>query len=182
MVDVVGSAQGGADLSECSRYRYRLWRDGWSEDDRACLFVMLNPSTADAMTDDPTIRKCVGFCKRWGFGRLFVVNLFAYRSTSPDGLLNPGGFHEDADEEAWTAVGPDNDAFVTAECAAANRIVLAWGSHRPVRELIRWRVAALREIINRCSDKVVTLGFCKDGSPRHPLMLAYATEPQKYAR
>jgi hypothetical protein len=172
MANLVGSAQGGADLSECSRYRYRLWRDGWNGDDeRACLFVMLNPSTADAMTDDPTIRKCVGFCKRWGFGRLFVVNLFAFRSTDPAGLVGVAD-----------PIGPDNDVFVREEIAAAHRVVLAWGSHAEVRQLVSRRRFELRRFWEKYPDKTYTLGLCKDGSPRHPLMLAYATEPQKYAR
>jgi hypothetical protein len=164
--------QGGADISEDGRYRYRLWRDGWTgDDDRACTFVILNPSTADAMTDDPTIRKCVGFCKRWGFGRLFVVNLFAFRSTDPGGLRGAGD-----------PVGPANDVFVREEIAAARRVVLAWGSHAEVRDLVSRRVFEVRRFWDKYPDKLFTLGFCKDGSPRHPLMLAYATEPQKYAR
>lgn len=156
--------QGGADLSECERYRYRLWRDGWSESDTSCLFVMLNPSTADAMTDDPTIRKCVGFCQRWGYGRLFVCNLFAFRSTKPAGLCGV------ADPK-----GPENDGWVHAEVEAADRVVLAWGSHHEVRHLVARRVFELRRTLERYPGKTVTLGRCKDGNPRHPLMLPYAS-------
>ena len=162
----------GADISADGRYRYMLWRDGLvGNDERVCLFIMLNPSTADAMTDDPTIRKCVGFCKRWGYGTLFVVNLFAFRSTDPGGLRGV----EDA-------VGPDNDAFVREEIRAAHRVVLAWGSHAEVRDMVSRRAFDVRRYWDHQVSKVVTLGFCKDGSPRHPLRLAYATEPQKYAR
>lgn len=156
--------QGGADISECGQYRYRLWRDGWSEDDRACLFIMLNPSTADAMTDDPTIRKCVGFCQRWGYGMLMVCNLFAFRSTRPAGLLATGD-----------PCGPMNDAFLREETDAAHRIVLAWGSHTGLRDLVSRRRFALRPLFDRHSAKTVTLGRAKDGSPRHPLMLSYET-------
>jgi hypothetical protein len=156
--------QGGADISDCGRYRYRLWREGWSADDRACLFFMLNPSTADGVEDDPTIRKCVGFCKRWGYGRLFVVNLFAFRSTAPKGLL-----------QVDSPVGPDNDVWIYAELAAASRIVLAWGSHPEVRHLMARRVEQIRSFVSQA--KTVTLGSCKDGQPRHPLMLSYATQP-----
>lgn len=159
--------QGGADISECGRYRYRLWRDGWSEDDRSCLFVMLNPSTADAMTDDPTIRKCVGFCKRWGYGRLFVCNLFAFRSTSPAGL-----------RATPDPRGPENDGWVHGEVEAANRVVLAWGSHHEIRDMVSRRAFELRRTLNRYPSKVVVLGRCQDGNPRHPLMLSYVTAPE----
>jgi hypothetical protein len=160
------SAGAGADLSECGRYRYRLWREVDPDNVRSCLFLMLNPSTADATVDDPTIRKCIGFCKRWGYGRLFVVNLFAFRSTSPAGLLgieNPSG--------------PDNDAYLEAELACAHRVVFAWGSHHEIRHLVERRMFEVRRIFDRhpvLGDKTVTFGRCKDGNPRHPLMLPYA--------
>lgn len=165
---MANEVQGGADISECGRYRYRLWRDGWAgDDDRACLFVMLNPSTADAMTDDPTIRKCVGFCKRWGYGMLMVVNLFAFRSTKPAGLLG-------VDDPC----GPENDAFIRAEADAANRIVLAWGSHPEVSDLMSRRRFEVRRLIEQHWPKTIVLGRAKDGNPRHPLMLAYETVPE----
>lgn len=160
----MAAAMSGADISECGRYRYRLWRDGWSEDDRACLFIMLNPSTADAMKDDPTIRKCVGFCQRWGYGRLFVVNLFAFRSTKPAGLLGV----EDP-------CGPENEGWIRSEAEAASRIVLAWGSHHEIRVLLSRRAFEMRRTLAPHRTKTVMLGQCKDGNPRHPLMLAYAT-------
>jgi hypothetical protein len=155
---------GGADLSDCGRYRYRLWRDGWDEeDDRACLFVMCNPSTANAVDDDATIRRCVGFCSRWGYGRLFVVNLFAFRSTDPRGLLT-----------AADPVGPDNDVWIAAELKAASRVVLAWGS--PSQPALRRLIAArVRQIMSFADFPPNTgrLGSCKDGSPRHPVRLPY---------
>ena len=158
------AVQGGADLSECGTYRYRLWRDGWSEDDRVCLFVMLNPSTADAMTDDPTIRKCVGFCERWGYGMLMVCNLFAFRSTQPAGLLGVAD-----------PVGPENGTFLCEEIRAASRVVLAWGSHPEIRQLVEARVREIGSTL-ASNPSTVTLGRCKDGQPRHPLMLSYASE------
>jgi hypothetical protein len=174
---------GGADLSACGRYRYRLWRydllppDTWipSNDTLSCLFLMLNPSTADADKDDPTIRKCIGFCKRWGYGHLVVCNLFAYRSTSPAGLL---GIEDPK--------GPDNDAFLVAELGASSLVVLAWGSHQEIRHMVERRVFEVRRVFDRfypsLEKKVVTLGRCKDGQPRHPLMLSYDTEPERLVR
>ena len=161
--------EAGADLSECGRYRYRLWRLGLiPRNDLTCTFVMLNPSTADAVEDDPTIRKCIGFCRRWGYGRLFVVNLFAYRSTDPTQL-------RDVQATGGDPVGPDNDWFLSSEIAAARRVVLAWGSHAEVRTLIDRRKFAMRDHLQGYPKKTVTLGFAKDGNPRHPLMLGYAT-------
>jgi hypothetical protein len=153
----------GADISECGRYRYRLWRD-WSEEGGSCLFVMLNPSTADAEKDDPTIRKCVGFAQRWGFGAIYVVNLFAFRSTKPSGLLGLAD-----------PVGPENNAVIRAEAEAARRIVFAWGSHTEIAAPLSVRAFVVRRMLGEHSKKTVVLGRCKDGNPRHPLMLSYDT-------
>jgi hypothetical protein len=74
-------------LSECGRYRYVLTRT-WDHDLAACAFIGLNPSTADAHEDDPTIRRCIRFARDWGHGGLIMLNLFAWRSTDPRGLLD----------------------------------------------------------------------------------------------
>jgi hypothetical protein len=152
----------GAMLTKDRRYRYRLWRS-WADPELRCLFVGLNPSTADETNDDPTIRKCVGFAKRWGFGAVDVVNLFALRSTDPAGLL--------ADEDP---VGRRNRHHLTQAFKDARRIVWAWGSHGPrIQRLILPASISARRIERVC--EVGTLGTTRDGSPRHPLMLAYAT-------
>lgn len=81
-------------ISECGKYRYSLSRI-WDENKANVLFIMLNPSTADGDVDDPTIRRCIGFAKSWGYGGIYVGNLFAYRATDPKELLkveNPIGF------------------------------------------------------------------------------------------
>lgn len=150
----------GATFSPCRGYRYHLWRS-WGNRERRVAFVGLNPSTADETRDDPTIRKCIGFAKRWGFEAIDMVNLFAWRSTDPTGLrlvVDP--------------VGPANDETLTRVLFDAARVVLAWGSHAPVRTLIAQRVAAL-SLTHTLQG--FTLGRSKDGSPRHPLMLAYST-------
>ena len=74
--------QSGADFSECGRYRYKLWRT-WDDIRPVVMFIMLNPSTADATADDPTIRRCIGFARAWGYGGVRVGNLFAWRTPYP---------------------------------------------------------------------------------------------------
>lgn len=139
-------------LSDCGKYRYRLdrqWGDGPN-----MTFVMLNPSTADATQDDPTIRRCIGFAKRYSCGSLTVVNLFAYRATEPDELLRcpvdvvgPGNF------ETLREVGQRSNAIVVA----------AWGSHGAATPLaVGNALAALRRPLE-------CLGVTKSGAPRHPL-------------
>lgn len=158
---------GGATFSACGTYRYRLWRR-WDPDARRCVFVGLNPSTADAARDDPTIRKCIGFAARWGFGAIEVVNLFAYaglRSTDPRSLL-----------ALADPVGPRNDAVLSGALGGAGRIVWAWGRHDArVRALVRTRVASAAWLSARHSCETGCLGRSSDGSPRHPLRIGYAT-------
>jgi hypothetical protein len=152
----------GATFSRDRRYRYRLWRS-WGDPALPCVFVGLNPSTADESNDDPTIRKCVGFAKHWGFGGVDVVNLFAFRSTEPAAL-----------SVVKDPVGRNNAYHVTLALRDAKRIVWAWGSHSPrIRRLVLPESTSLCTMERTC--EAGTLGITKDGSPRHPLMLAYTT-------
>lgn len=137
-------------------YRYDLWRT-WSLADRpsTCAWIMLNPSTADATEDDPTIRRCVAYSKAWGHDQLVVRNLFAFRATDPRELLT-----------AADPVGPDNDLWLTTGLAGVDRVVGAWGTGRyPRLAGERWRhVAALLAPLNP-----VCLRIGRDGQPMHPL-------------
>jgi hypothetical protein len=150
---------GWADLSPCGTYRYLLGRrvgDG----QRAALFVMLNPSTADASEDDPTIRRCRRFARREGCGLLEVVNLFAYRVTDPVALR----FVEDP-------VGSANDHFIEQAVARAGLVVVAWGALR--RPLVRraWAVggAIYDHLPAHGRRGPFCLGMTANGAPRHPL-------------
>lgn len=143
-----------AALSDCGTFRYALerrWGDGLT-----VLFMMLNPSTADAEQDDPTIRRCIGFAKRLGYERLLVWNLYAYRATDPRDL--------DAVDDP---IGPENFDYHCRLVAQANLIIAAWGA-KPARgkftnreKIMRW--GPLYEL------PVYALGLTKDGHPRHPL-------------
>jgi hypothetical protein len=153
---------GSATISPCGRYRYALERR-WSDGNTLCVFVMLNPSTADAQHDDPTIRRCLGFAERWGYPALRVVNLYAFRATKPADLWR-----------AANPIGPDNDAALIAAAKEGTCIVLAWGAHGS-RNGRGQRVEDLLRTVAR--GLVVTLGRTRSGEPKHPLYLANDTTP-----
>lgn len=144
-------------LDPLQRYRYRLWRR-WRQGPIA-LFIMLNPSTADAHQDDPTIRRCTGFASLWDMAGFEVVNLFAYRATNPQELLG-------VDDP----VGPENDQTIVDCCAKATKVVVAWGSH-PLAEKRGQDIRILTTGI-----PLYCLGMTQNHSPRHPLYMAAVTK------
>jgi hypothetical protein len=140
----------GAWLSQDGRYRYSLWRR-WGSGD-PLTFVMLNPSTADATTDDPTIRRCIGFAKTFGYEAVRVMNLFALRATDPKELARTAD-----------PIGPQNDDALAAANADANGwLIAAWGAHPFAQR-------RARDVAQRRGIRWRALGVTKDGSPRHPL-------------
>jgi len=143
-------------LSADRQYRYELWRR-WGDGDYCC-FIGLNPSTADEKTDDPTIRRCVGFAKSWGYGALCMLNLFAFRATDPSDM-----------KRAVDPVGADNDATLARRTVGAGVVIAAWGVHGAYRD-------RAREVITNLSD-LYCLGLTKAGHPRHPLYLPKTAEP-----
>ncbi|MFL5328252.1 MAG: DUF1643 domain-containing protein [Gemmataceae bacterium] len=155
---LTATIHGSAQFSRCGRYRYRLTRH-WGVGPRV-TFVMLNPSTADAERNDPTIRKCIGFAQRWGCGRLQVVNLFALRATSPAEL-----------RRVSDPVGPRNRGMIERVLAEPGGIVVcAWGVHGQLMEQGDKVAAWLEHIGNR---ELMCLGRTSAGHPRHPLYLPY---------
>lgn len=158
---------GGATLSADKRYRYRLWRTIGSGS-RTILFVMLNPSTADASVDDPTIRKCRGFAQRLGFDRIEVVNLFAWRATDPKEL-----------PKAVEPVGRENDQTILERALAAQLVIAAWGATEFKNGMVTRRAREVRQLLTGAGVTVQCLGRAQNGEPRHPLMLAYATQLQE---
>jgi hypothetical protein len=150
------SISGSAVLSECGRYRYVLQRSlgsvlRWY---RPMLFIMLNPSTADASVDDPTIRRCIWFAKREGATHLTVVNLFALRATDPQEL-----------QRASDPIGPENDRHIGEQVEKHNGrpIVAAWGAHKFARN----RAAEVRLKFG----PFLCLGMTVNNCPKHPLYL-----------
>lgn len=153
-----------ATISPCGKYRYRLsrrWGDG-----PEVAFVMLNPSTADASIDDPTIRKCMGFAQRWGMNGIHVVNLFAVRATKPADMMN-----------AVDPVGPENMDHVARLCEAAaqsgGQAVCAWGTKGAFREQDK----KVMKILHGLAIEPLALKITKDGHPQHPLYVSHACEP-----
>jgi len=138
-----------ATMSPCGRYRYDLTRR-WAEGDFA-LWVMLNPSTADAAIDDPTIRRCIDFTRRAGLDAAVVVNLYALRSPNPADLLS----HP-------SPIGPRNDETIRALAARAALAIAAWGAHRAATP----RVVPVMNLIRR---SMLCLGETRSGAPAHPL-------------
>ncbi len=150
--------QMGAEFDATGQYRYTLWRE-WDGSQPRVGFVMLNPSTADATADDPTIRRCMGFARRWGCGSVEVVNLFAYRATRPQLL-----------QQAIEPVGLDNDRQILAASRRVSWLVLAWGNFGSWLGRDRAVVALLNSVNCYC------LGLNRTGSPKHPLYLPNRTQ------
>lgn len=147
-------ALSGAVISDCGTYRYRLWRR-WN-DRPVCCFVMLNPSTANAEQDDPTIRRCIGYARGWGFGGLDVVNLFAFRATDPASLL-----------AAHDPIDPENDRHLREAAWDAGAVVCAWGAYG--RYL--GRSEAVCEMLDAAGIPLRALKVTRGGEPGHPLYL-----------
>jgi hypothetical protein len=147
-------------FSRCRQYRYVLTRK-WDPALPTVLFIALNPSTADERRDDPTVRRCVSFARSWGFGRLVIANLFAFRATDPSRLA-----------DVRDPVGPRNDVWLERLSIDADMTIAAWGIHG--------------NLANRASSvlprltKTHHLGLTKHGYPRHPLYLPGSIEPVSF--
>src|SRR5690606_24114135 len=149
---------GGAAISDCGRWRYVLWRHTGIAGVRRLTFCGLNPSTADATQDDPTIRRMLGFARREGCAMLVVVNLFAWRATSPRDLWSSRRLGIDV-------VGPENDAYLRDALWHPDAIpVAAWGA---VPAAYAQRSLEVRDM----APPLLCLGETKHGAPRHPLYL-----------
>jgi hypothetical protein len=156
---MIPGVTGAADISECGTYRYWLTRT-WGPGPVVC-FVMLNPSTADADEDDPTLTRCRCVARGEGYDGLRVVNLFALRSPSPRVLL----YHPEP-------AGPGNDQAVIDAVKSAAGVIVAWGANASLPKLRARRnevLPLLAEVPLGC------FGMTRDGEPRHPVRLALRT-------
>lgn len=150
-----------AKLDSTEKYRYLLRRE-WDDTKPSVLWIMLNPSTADHIEDDPTIEACIRFTAKWGFGSFEVVNLFAYRATYPSEL------HKLNKE---TAIGSDNIIYICEALQRADLIVAAWGANGRIhkRNEDEELISHLKGYPLKC------LNILKDGDPRHPLFMSVNT-------
>lgn len=142
----------GAVLSSDNLYRYRLWRI-WDPSRQLLNIIGLNPSTADATEDDPTLKRCMAFAQREGYGGLVLTNLFAYRSTDPEEMM-----------EADDPVGPENDAHLLVAANECRQVLLAWGNGGSYLD----RSAQVQAMLG--PDRLC-LGVTAQGEPRDPLYL-----------
>jgi hypothetical protein len=140
---------GRAEMSACGAYRYALWRT-WAADQPQVLFIGLNPSMADALADDPTLRRCIRFAQQWGYGGVILANLFAFRARSPKML-----------SDVADPIGPENDRWLEQLRNSVDLAVAAWG-----------RMGRLHSRAARVEGRLgelYCLGSTKNGAPRHPL-------------
>ncbi|RMH11354.1 MAG: DUF1643 domain-containing protein [Planctomycetota bacterium] len=151
---------GRASFDRTGQYRYTLSRR-WSQGPRRACFCLLNPSTADARRNDPTVRRCIGFAQEWGFDALEVVNIFALRATDPRELARHPA-----------PIGPGNDRAIRRAAHRADFVVLGWGAHGSRFDRGR-QVAQMLQI--HC--QLHCLGLTAEGHPKHPLYLPRSTQP-----
>ena len=151
----------GAHFSRCRSWRYALWRE-WDAALPRVMLIGLNPSTADARRNDPTIRRCIGFARDWGFGGVWVLNLFAFRATYPEDL-----------KAAADPVGPRNDEWLRRVARQSERIVACWGNDG----VFLGRSAAVRKMLG---DRLEVIRMNASGEPAHPLYLPRRLHPRPW--
>jgi hypothetical protein len=156
-----GDAASVAIYSECQNYRYALTRV-WQGAAAKVLFVMLNPSTATEIQNDPTVERCERRARSLGFGGFRVCNIFAWRATDPRNMRAQSD-----------PVGPGNDAAILEACDWADDIICAWGTHGEHMA----RGPAVEKLLRETGLPLKHLGLSKAGHPKHPLYIGYAVQP-----
>ncbi len=159
-----GDAPSTAVYSDCEKYRYSLTRV-WEPEGKRALFIMLNPSTATEVQNDPTVERCERRSRTLGFGSFRVTNIFAWRDTDPKKM-----------RAAAEPVGAANDATITQGCGWADQIIAGWGAHGEHLE----RGAAVEAVLRATGLPVYHLGLTKAGHPKHPLYIAYTQQPERW--
>lgn len=157
-------AESTAVYSDCERYRYLLTRT-WDPAGKRALFIMLNPSTATEIQNDPTVERCERRARTLGFGAFRVCNIFAWRDTDPRQM-----------RRAVDPVGPENDAAILQSCPWADQIVAAWGTHGAHLG----RGPEVARLLKTTGRPIHVLGLTKDGHPKHPLYIGYARQPEPW--
>lgn len=152
--------ESGAVFSLCQTYRYALWRI-WDPSQPKVFFIGLNPSTADAVRNDPTARRCIGFAQRWGYGGVYMANLFAYRATQPRLL-----------KTAAAPIGEKTDRWLQQLSQQSVLHIAAWGNHGCFLN----RDQQVRRLI----PDLYCLAVTQQGQPSHPLYLKRELMPRPF--
>ena len=153
----------GALFSPCRKYRYRLSQI-WDESKDPLYWLMLNPSTADEVKNDPTVERCERRARMWNYGGSVVLNIFAYRATDPKDM-----------RARKDPVGPDNDKWIRELAAMSNKVTVigGWGEHGKHGE----RGQAIRDIFKAENGRLQALKINASGHPAHPLYIGYDKTP-----
>ncbi len=159
---IKGDTASFAIYSNCEKYRYALTRV-WEPDQSRVLFVMLNPSTATEVQNDPTVERCERRARALRFGAFRVCNIFAWRATDPRNMRAQSD-----------PVGPANDDAILEGCDWADMIVCAWGTHA---EHLR-RGPEVERLMRKTGLPLKHLGLSKAGHPKHPLYIGYSVQPE----
>jgi len=157
-----GDAPSTAIYSDCERYRYSLTRV-WDDTGGKVSFIMLNPSTATEVQNDPTVERCERRARALGFGAFCVTNIFAWRDTDPRNM-----------RAAADPVGPDNDAAIMDAVVWADQVICAWGTHGAHLA----RGPQVESLLRNTGKPLYHLGLSQAGHPKHPLYIAYTQQPQ----
>jgi hypothetical protein len=156
-----GDAASVAEYSDCELYRYTLTRV-WDPGGARALFIMLNPSTATEVQNDPTVERCERRARTLGFGAFRVLNIFAWRATDPRDM-----------RAAPDPVGPENDRAIVDSLDWADRVICAWGTHG--KHL--GRGPEVERLLREAGARPYHLGLSKEGHPKHPLYIGYTVQP-----
>lgn len=162
---IKGDAPSVAIYSDCEKYRYALTRT-WDVSKGKVLFVMLNPSTATEIQNDPTVERCERRARTLGFGAFRVTNIFAWRDTDPRAM-----------RAAKDPIGPENNEMIAQGCLWADRVIAAWGAHGVHRD----QGAVIKNLLAKADCDIYHLGLTKHGHPKHPLYIAYAQHPELWS-
>ena len=149
--------ESGADFSDCRMYRYTLWRT-WDDSKSKVMFLGLNPSTADEVKNDPTVTRCINYSKSWGYGGMYMMNIFSFRTTYPIEL-----------KKAKNPIGKDNDYWIQKIYRRVDKCIGAWGNDGDFKR----RSNEIFKII----PKIYCLKLNQSGQPAHPLYLKSNLKP-----
>lgn len=154
-----------AQFSPCGVWRYTLRRT-WCEHKPAVAFIGLNPSTATATANDPTVTRCINFARNWCYGTYWMLNIFAFRSPFPKVMRE---YHDNGGD----ITGPENDEHITRVIGGVEKVVCCWGNHGVLLE----RGDAVLKLVEAAGHVPHCLGVNYGGQPKHPLYLSRVTEP-----